>query len=111
MLFVAIAFALAVVPALIVLALRQWGQQDTQTETRLRSPDVHTLSYVVPSGQDPAPLRAALSHAHFTSVTGRGDAGHCLIVECGEAERGKVREIIEQTLLDSRQVHFQDEPA
>jgi hypothetical protein len=100
MLFVAIAFALAVVPALIVLALRQWGQQDTQTETRLRSPDVHTLSYVVPGGQDPAPLRAALSHAHFTSVTGRGDAG-----------RGKVREIIEQTLLDSRQVHFQDEPA
>jgi hypothetical protein len=111
MLFVAIAFALVVVPALIVLALRQWGQQDARTESRLRSPHAHTLSYVVPRGQDPAPLRAALTHAHFTSVMGRGDAGHCLIVECDESARARVREIIERTLLDSRQVIFQDEPA
>jgi hypothetical protein len=111
MLFVAIALALVVVPALIVLALRQWGQQDARTETRLRSPDAHTLSYAVPAGEDPAPLRAALTHAHFTSVTGRGDAGHCLIVECREGQRGQVREIIEQTLLDSGEVVFQDEPA
>jgi hypothetical protein len=111
MLLVAIALALVVVPALVVLALRQWGRQDVQTESRLLSPDAHTLTYVVPTGQDPAPLRTALLHAHFSAVMGRGDAGDCLVVECDEGERDRIREIIEQTLLDSRQVHFQDEPA
>ena len=111
MLFVAIAVALVVIPALVVLALRQWGQQDSQTESRLLSPGVHTLSYVVPTGQDPAPLRAALAHEHFSSVMGHGDSGHCLIVECREGQRARVREIIEHTLLDSRRVVFQDEPA
>jgi hypothetical protein len=111
MLLVAIAFALVVVPALVVLALRQWGQEDVRTEDRLRSPGAHTLSYVVPAGQDPAPLRAALGHEHFSTVLGRGDSGHCLIVECEESERGRVRQILEGSLLESRQVLFQDEPA
>jgi hypothetical protein len=111
MLFVAIAVALVVVPLIVVLALRQWGQQDAQTESRLLSPHTHTLSYVVPTGQDPAPLRAALGHEHFSTVLGRGDSGHCLIVECDERDRGRIREIIERTLLESRRVLFQDEPA
>jgi hypothetical protein len=111
MLFVAIAVALVVIPALVVLALRQWGQQDSQTESRLLSPGVHTLSYVVPTGQDPAPLRAALAHEHFSSVMGHGDSGHCLIVECEEDDRDRIRAIIEKALLESRQVLFQDEPA
>jgi hypothetical protein len=111
MLFVAIAVALVVVPALVVLALRQWGQQDVQIETRLRSPGTHTLTYVVPDGQDPAPLRSALGHEHFSTVLGRGESGHCLIVECDERDRDRIRQVIEKTLLESRQVLFQDEPA
>ena len=91
MLFVAIAVTLVVVPALVVLALRHWGQQDAQTETRLHSTQTHTVSYDVPSGQDPAPLRTALNHAHFSNALGHGDSGRSLIVECDEADRSRVR--------------------
>lgn len=112
MLFVAIAVALVVVPALVLLALRHSGQQDARTETRLHSPHTHTLSYDVPVGQDPAPLRTALNHAHFSTVRGRGDSGRSLIVECDETERGRVRTIIEEVVrTEPSHVHFQDEPA
>ena len=110
MLFVAIAVTLVVVPALVVLALRHWGQQDAQTETRLHSTQTHTLSYDVPSGQDPAPLRTALNHAHFSTALGNGSSGRSLIVECDEGDRARVRTIIEQVPSSAgAPVHFQDE--
>ncbi|WP_151082188.1 hypothetical protein [Nocardioides cynanchi] len=110
MIFVAIAVALVGIPALIILALRQWGQQDARTETRLHQSQTHTASYDVPAGQDPAPLRTALNHASFSTVLGHGDAGRSLIVECDEADRARVRNILEQELpRHAIPVHFQDE--
>jgi hypothetical protein len=83
-------------PVLVVLALRRWGTDQAATEQSLLSPDAHTVSYVVPEGEDPTFARAALAHAGFVSVLDRsGDQR--LVVRCEPGQREQVRSILEQT--------------
>jgi hypothetical protein len=119
MLFVAIAFAIVIVPMLLVLYLRGWGLQQSATESRLTSARTPTVTYLVPDGQDPAVVRAALAHAHVASVVGRGADAHRLTIECDESERERVRQVIGQVGLTgfdgvtvpSGRVRFEDDPA
>ncbi len=103
-LFVLIALLL---PVLFAMALRRWGLETAETERRLSSPQTPTVSYVVPEGQDPAFVRAALAHAGFETMLHRSD-GQRLIVECDAAERDRVRETIEKVERkgpDGREIH------
>jgi len=87
--------AVAVVVA-IMLALRRWMLDEEQIEAQVRSPKAHRVAYVVPPGQDPAILRAALTHAGFTSALDTENGDERLLVACDEHERVQVRSIIEQ---------------
>jgi hypothetical protein len=78
----------------LFLSLRRWGIEEAQIEDRLRSPETHKVIYLVPEGDDPAVLRAALAQAGFVSAMDTGPDER-LFVECTEAEDGRVREIIE----------------
>lgn len=88
--FVLIALAL---PLLFVAWLRRWGMEQSDVENRLRAPGAHTVSYVVPEGQDPALVRTALAHDGFESVLDRTNVQQ-LLVRCDLGDRNRVREII-----------------
>ena len=75
------------------------------------------MAYVVPGGQDPAGLMAALTHAGFVSVTDSTGGTERLLVECEESDRGRVRSVLEQverrgidgSRLPAGHVSFEDE--
>lgn len=96
MAWIGIIFAVFVVLGVVIaLALRSWTLDEAKTEKRLRSPDVHTVSYVVPEGQDVAVLMAAVRHAGFESITKTDGGTERLLVACDEQDRAKVRSILE----------------
>ncbi len=106
-----------VVPLLLIVAMRRFGMEQTATEQALLSPAAHTVSWVVPDGEDPALVRTRLAHAGFTSVLDHsGDQR--LVVRCGPADRERVREIIARTEhatfdgqgLRPHQLRFDDDP-
>ena len=108
---------LLVVPLLLILMMRRFGMEQTDTEQALLSPESHTVSWVVPEGEDPALVRTRLAHAGFTSVLDHsGDQR--LVVQCGSADRERVREIIAGTGhatfdgqgLQPSQLRFDDDP-
>lgn len=108
---VAAGFALA-------MGLRRWMQDEVRSEALLRDPEAHALVYVVPDGQDPTILVAALSRAGFTAM-GDMEAGvERLLIACpDEEDRAEVRSIIEhvnRSGFDGIEMHvgpvrFQDE--
>ena len=106
-----------VVGVVVIAALTSWGRDEAATEARLHSPGTHTVAYVVPDGQDPAVLMAALTHAGFVSVTDITGGTERLLVECEESDRGHVRSILEQverrridgSRLPAGHVSFEDE--
>lgn len=112
-------FLLALIAGMVILAvgLRNWGRNDARTEARLRSPDTHTVAYVVPDGQDPAILMAALAGAGFTAVVDTSGRSERVLVACDEAERDRVRSILEHVHrtsfdgaeMDVAHVAFDDE--
>jgi hypothetical protein len=108
--------AALLLPVALVLGARRWSMEEAELDTRLHSPQAHTVVYIVPEGQDPALVRAALTHAGFSTVLDRsGDQR--LMVECDESHRAQVRAIIEgldHTALDDCGTHvgpvrFEDE--
>jgi hypothetical protein len=84
-----------VVGLLVFVWLRSYGREEAATEASFRSPDMHKVAYLVPEGQDPAVLMAALTHAGFRSVTSTEGGDERLLVECEERDRDRVRGIIE----------------
>ena len=106
-----------VVPLLLLLVMRRFGREEADTERALLSPEAHTVSWVVPDGEDPALVRTHLAHAGFTSVLDHsGDQR--LVVQCAPADRERVREIIAHTehatfdghALRPSQLRFDDDP-
>ncbi len=81
--------------AVFARGVTRWAEDETGKEALLHAPDAHTVSYVVPEGEDPALVMAALTHAGFRSVedvTGRRER---VLVECEEEDRDRVRDVIE----------------
>lgn len=85
----------------IPLLLRSWGAEQSRTEARLHDPQTHTVAFAVPNGVDPVVVRVALREAGFTSVVERVGDGEGLLVACAEADRPRLRSVIEG-------VHLQD---
>jgi hypothetical protein len=115
---VGILFLAAVLAAVLVLRVaRTWVLEEGATEARLRDPETHTLSYLVPNGQDPADLMSALVHANFTAVTDDHGGIERLLIACEETDRAQVRQILEDAHRArlgshrmSEHVSFEDEP-
>lgn len=79
----------------VLLGLRTWVLDEAKLEQRLRAPQTHTVDFEVPNGWDPAPLKAALTHAHFTSLTRTGAGLEHLTIACEERDRARVRAVLE----------------
>ena len=91
-----------------MLALREWTFAEARTEARLRSPDTPTVTYVVPHGQDPALVMTALTHEGFVCVPDIAGGVERLLIECAEADRARVRHVIEhvnRTGFDGAAMH------
>lgn len=73
---------------------RRWVLDVGATEVRLHDPETHTLSYLVPAGQDPTDLMAALAHAQFTTAVDTHGGNEHLLVACEESDRSKVRKVL-----------------
>ncbi len=86
---------LVVVGVVVSLGLRTWTLGQARTEARLLSPDTHTVGYVVPEGQDPAVLMAAVTTAGYTAIVDTSGGTERLLVECDEHARGDVRRVLE----------------
>jgi len=107
-----------VVPLLVIAMMRRFGLEEADTERTLLSPGAHTVSWLVPEGEDPALVRTRLAHEGFVSVLDRsGDQR--LVVRCEPAEREQVRAVIAgtaHTTFDGHPLHpsglrFADDPA
>lgn len=97
--------------------LRRWIRDENRIEAVLHSPQVHTVSYVVPAGQDAAILMAALSLEGYVSITEMGEGIERLTIACEDRDRAQVRRIIEHVdhagfdgpAIHVGQVHFEDD--
>jgi hypothetical protein len=95
-----IAFYMLVAVALIGFAvafgLRRVVFDLDETSKRLHQPDARTVSYLVPEGQDPAVLTAALHHEGYASATEEHGGHTHVLVECTEdGDRANIRSVIE----------------
>jgi hypothetical protein len=97
--------------------LRRWIREEERLEAALHSPQVHTVSYVVPVGQDAAVLMAALALEGYASVTDTGGGTERLMVACEDHDRAQVRRILEHVdragfdgpEIHVGHVHFEDD--
>jgi hypothetical protein len=94
--------ALAIVVVVVIVLgvavpmfLRSLVNEESRTDARLHDPHTHTVAYAIPNGVDPVVIKAALTHAGFTSSIDRVGEVECLLIECAESERLRVRAIIE----------------
>jgi hypothetical protein len=97
--------------------LRRLVRDESAVEGRLRAPDAHIVSYAVPNGVDPAGFRGALAQGGFAVIERTSGTRESLVVECGEADRARLRRVLEgarETAYDgsgpgSAPVVFEDE--
>jgi hypothetical protein len=90
---IGIVLLLVIVVAVLATATRGIKQRKEVIE----DPDVETLTYRVPPGQDPATVVAALQHQGFTANADPVSGGHDVVVACLEgrnAQRAEIRSII-----------------
>lgn len=97
-------FAIVIVLAVLVLAaaalyvLRQHVRERQRVDEVLEDPRTPTLEYVVPTGQDPAVILAALHRAGYTATVDPNGAHQVVMVGCPggvDQERAQVRAAIE----------------
>ena len=110
-----------VVGAVVAWGLRSWLSDEGQAADEIRSHESTDLAYVIPVGQDPAVLIAALHHAGFQATTDSRDGHSRLLVDCPrgrEEDRDQVRAVLEHAHVGSsdgvafsgaRGVRFEDE--
>ena len=79
----------------IGLYLRSWVGEESRREAHLRDPNTHTVAYAIPSGVDPVTVESALARAGLTSGVDRVGMVECVLIECTESQREKVRGVIE----------------
>jgi hypothetical protein len=106
-----------IIAAVVLVSLRRWTLDEGRAEARLRAPDTHKVVYVVPEGEDPTLVMAALMHAGFKAVVGLEEGIEQVLVECEETDRAGVRELIARVStanskehgLPVTQIQFEDE--
>jgi hypothetical protein len=90
--------ALVAVIALVMRLLKDESVARERVQTHLHDSATPTLEYVVPTGEDPVVVVAALERAGYTVAVDAHGAHQLVIIECpGERElsRGTVRAVID----------------
>jgi len=96
-----LALILAFLGAVVVTWALMWELRrvtfaEAHEEAQLSDPHSAPLSYVVPDGQDPVVLSAALARAGFHSLGILQHGVERLLIDCqSETDRSRVRSIIE----------------
>lgn len=101
----------------INLFLRSWIREESRREAHLKDPRTHTIAYAIPNGVDPVTLETALAVAGFNSGHDRVGMAECILIECDETQRDRVRSVLEGvstteydgSLLPAGHVVFEDE--
>ena len=91
--------ALVVIVAL-ALSLRTVVKDQERTESRLRDPRTHTVTYAIPDGIDPAVFAVALRKHGYASLVEDVGAIQGLRVACDAADREEVRNVIEGIVVN-----------
>jgi hypothetical protein len=95
--WILILVGLAALGALAIYVLREQSIERDQIDRQLHDPDTPTLEYVVPTGQDPATILAALERAGYTASVDPHHTHQHVLVGCpgGIAEqRTRVRGLL-----------------
>jgi hypothetical protein len=90
--------ALVAVIALVMRLLKEESISREKVQAHLHDASTPTLDYVVPTGEDPVLVVAALERAGYTVAVDPHGAHQVVLVECPgerEAAREKVRAVIE----------------
>lgn len=120
------AFAIVILVALVALGLivlyvvREQVRQRQHVDEELHEERTPTLEYVVPTGQDPVVILAALERAGYTATVDPHHARQVVLIACPagvERERAHVRSVIEAADVTAPQdgvplevdVRFRDE--
>lgn len=85
----------------IALSLRSVVEDHERTESRLRDPDAHTVTYSIPNGIDPVVFAVALRRCGYLSMVEELGATQGLRVECDPADREQVRRAIAGVAVDA----------
>jgi len=78
----------------VALSLRSVVEDHERTESRLRDPHTHTVTYAIPNGIDPVVFAVALKKCGYISMVEELGATQGLRVECDAADREQVRRAI-----------------
>jgi len=90
--------ALVAIGALVLWILREQSLDRERVEAELHLPDTPTLEYVVPTGEDPVVVLAALERAGYTAGVDSHGAQQVVLIKVPEGverSRTKVRAVIE----------------
>jgi hypothetical protein len=114
-----IVLGLIVIGVVVVVALAAMARGANVRKEAIADPDVETLRYAVPTGQDPAVLTTALLHEGYEATSEPAPHGHDLLVACPPGQRDRIRDVISRTdtasmegpgpRLDTGRVRFADE--
>ena len=98
-----IVLVLVVLAVVAMLAIVPWARRQKAHVDHVAGPDVETLRYQVPEGQDPVAVQTALKTAGFDAVPDPNDSyGGVVLVACPRgvaAQREEVRTIIREKAL------------
>ena len=115
-----IVLAVVALGALVLYVLREQTKQRERVDEDLREEHTPALEYVVPTGQDPAVILAALERDGYTATVDPSGAHQVVLVACPagvDRERARVRAAIESASVSTLEdgvpvqapVRFRDE--
>jgi hypothetical protein len=106
--------ALVAVVAWAMHLLKEESLGRERVEADLHSSGTPTLEYVVPTGEDPVVVLAALERAGYTACVDSHGAHQLVLVKCPDgvaASRAKVRSVIESAGVSAPKVEVRTHAA
>jgi hypothetical protein len=106
--------ALVAVVAWAMSLLKKESLGRERVEADLHAPGTPTLEYVVPTGEDPAIVLAALDRAGYTAGVDSHGPHQLVLVKCPDgvdASRAQVRSVIESAGVTTPKVEVRAHPA
>ncbi|HET6168095.1 MAG TPA: hypothetical protein VFE07_14785 [Marmoricola sp.] len=91
---------------IVLYVVREQVAHRQRIDEALHSDNVPTLEYVVPTGQDPTVILAALERAGFTATSDPHHANQRVLIACPEGldrQRAHVRSVIESASVTAPQ--------